>query len=70
MRDILAGIDDLVAEKLVDPRRQFVYGSSYGGFMTTWLVGHTHQFRAAVAQNAVTDMNVMWGLTDIQSWTE
>ncbi len=42
---------------------------SYGGYMTTWLVGHTNQFRAAVAQNAVTEMNVMWGLSDLQSWT-
>ena len=70
MRDILAGIDMLTREKLIDPQRQFVYGVSYGGFMTSWLVGHTTQFRAAVAQNAVTDMNVMWGLSDIQSWTE
>lgn len=70
MRDILAGIDHLKHEKLIDPDRQFVFGSSYGGFMTTWLVGHTRQFRAAVAQNAVTDMNVMWGLSDIQSWTQ
>ncbi len=38
--------------------------------MTCWLVGHTNQFRAAVAQNAVTDLNVMWGLSDLQSWTE
>ena len=58
MRDILTGIDHLVKEKLVDPERQFVYGVSYGGFMTCWLVGHTNQFRAAVAQNAVTDLNV------------
>ncbi len=70
MRDILTGIDQLVREKLVDPQRQFVYGVSYGGFMTCWLVGHTRQFRAAVAQNAVTDLNAMWGLSDIQSWTE
>lgn len=69
MRDLLSGIDMLVKERLVDPRRQFVYGVSYGGYMTTWLVGHTRQFRAAVAQNAVTDMNVMWGLSDLQSWT-
>jgi dipeptidyl aminopeptidase/acylaminoacyl peptidase len=69
MRDILTGIDNLVKDGKVDPKRQFVYGVSYGGFMTSWLVGHTHQFRAAVAQNAVTDMNMMWGLTDIQSWT-
>ena len=70
MRDILAGIEHLKREKLINPERQFVFGSSYGGFMTTWLVGHTQQFRAAVAQNAVTDMNVMWGLSDIQSWTQ
>lgn len=69
MRDILAGIEMLAKEKLIDPQRQFVYGVSYGGFMTSWLVGQTTQFRAAVAQNAVTEMNVMWGLSDIQSWT-
>src|SRR5439155_20099386 len=70
MRDILTGIDQLVKEKVIDRDRQFVYGISYGGYMTTWLVGQTHQFRAAVAQNAVTDPNVMWGLSDLQSWTE
>lgn len=70
MRDILSGIEMLAKEKLIDPKRQFVYGVSYGGFMTSWLVGHTDQFRAAVAQNAVTEMNVMWGLSDIQSWTQ
>ncbi|MBI3463483.1 MAG: prolyl oligopeptidase family serine peptidase [Planctomycetes bacterium] len=69
MRDILTGIDTLVEQGLVDRGRQFVYGVSYGGFMTAWLVGHANQFRAAVAQNAVTDMNVMWGLSDLQSWT-
>ncbi len=70
MRDILTGIDRLVRHKQVDPQRQFVYGISYGGYMTCWLVGHTKQFRAAVAQNAVTDLNVMWGRSDLKSWTE
>jgi dipeptidyl aminopeptidase/acylaminoacyl peptidase len=70
MRDILTGIDHLVAQKLIDPDRQFVYGSSYGGFLTAWLVGHTNQFRAAVAQNAVIDMDVFWGLGDLKSWVE
>ncbi|HJT76772.1 MAG TPA: S9 family peptidase, partial [Gemmataceae bacterium] len=70
MRDILRGVDELVRQKLADPQRQFVYGVSYGGFMTCWLVGHTKQFRAAAAQNAVTDLDAMWGLSDLQSWTE
>jgi dipeptidyl aminopeptidase/acylaminoacyl peptidase len=38
--------------------------------MTCWLVGHTSRFRAAVAQNAVTDLGMMWSLSDIPSWTQ
>ncbi len=70
MQDILFGIEHLAGQGLIDRQRQFVYGVSYGGFMTTWLIGHTNQFRAAVAQNAVTDLNAMWHLSDLQSWTE
>ncbi len=46
------------------------YGVSYGGFMTCWLVGHSNQFRAAVAQNAVTELNMMWVLSDLKSLIE
>jgi len=70
MRDILTGIDQLIKDKIVDAERQFVYGISYGGFMTCWLVGHTNQFRAAVPQNAVTDLHMFWALSDIKSWIE
>jgi dipeptidyl aminopeptidase/acylaminoacyl peptidase len=70
MRDILSGVDKLIADGVADRDRLFVYGTSYGGFMTTWLVGQTNRFRAAVAQNAVTDLGMMWGLSDLQSWTE
>lgn len=70
MQDILTGIDMLVKKNVVDPQRQFVYGISYGGYMTNWLVGHTTQFRAAATQNSVTDLTMMWGLSDLQSWTE
>ena len=70
MRDILTGIDKLIADGVVDKDRQYVYGISYGGYMTTWLVGQTDRFRAAVAQNAVTDLTMMWALSDLQSWTE
>jgi dipeptidyl aminopeptidase/acylaminoacyl peptidase len=70
MRDILSGVDELIRQGVADRDRLFVYGTSYGGFMTCWLVGQTNRFRAAVAQNAVTDLNMMWGLSDLQSWTE
>jgi dipeptidyl aminopeptidase/acylaminoacyl peptidase len=70
MRDILTGVDKLIADGIADKDRLFVYGISYGGYMTSWLVGQTPRFRAAVAQNAVTDLTMMWHLSDIPSWTE
>lgn len=68
--DVLSGIDELVRKGTIDRDRQFVFGTSYGGYMTCWLIGHTKQFRAAAPVNAVTDLSAMWGLSDIQSWTE
>ncbi len=70
MRDIMTGVDKLIADGIAAKDRLFVYGISYGGFMTSWLVGQTNRFRAAVAQNAVTDLSMMWHLSDLQSWTE
>ncbi len=70
MRDIMSGVDFLIEEGVADKDQLFVYGVSYGGFMTSWLVGQTIRFRAAVAENAVTDMTMMWALSDLQSWTE
>lgn len=70
MRDILSGVDFLIEKELADPDQLYVYGVSYGGYMTSWLVGQTTRFRAAVAENAVTDMTMMWSLSDLQSWTE
>lgn len=42
---------DLVLEKYpeIDPERIGVTGISYGGFMTNWIIGHTHRFAAAVS---------------------
>ena len=70
MRDILSGVDHLIKEGIVDEDQLFVYGGSYGGYMTSWLVGQTERFKAAVAENAVTDLTMMWALSDLQSWTE
>jgi dipeptidyl aminopeptidase/acylaminoacyl peptidase len=48
MHDYLAGIDSLVAAGIVDPTRIAVSGTSYGGFMSSWLVTQTKRFAAAV----------------------
>ena len=40
MRDVLAGVDAVVADGLADPDRLGVTGGSYGGYLTNWIVGH------------------------------
>jgi dipeptidyl aminopeptidase/acylaminoacyl peptidase len=68
--DIGACVDDVVARGLGDANRLFVGGGSYGGFMTTWLVGHTKRFKAATAMAAVIDQVSMIGTSDIPGFVE
>jgi dipeptidyl aminopeptidase/acylaminoacyl peptidase len=56
MADVMAGVDALVADGLVDPDRLGVTGGSYGGYLTSWIVGHTDRFRAAFTARSVNDM--------------
>ncbi len=56
MADVMAGLDALVADGLVDGERAGVTGGSYGGYLTSWIVGHTERFKAAVTCRSVNDM--------------
>jgi dipeptidyl aminopeptidase/acylaminoacyl peptidase len=58
--DALAVVDGLIARGLADPRRLGVIGLSYGGFLTSWLVGVTDRFVAAVTENGVTNQATAW----------
>jgi dipeptidyl aminopeptidase/acylaminoacyl peptidase len=51
--DIHAGIDALIERGFVDPQRVAVTGGSYGGFMTSWLIGQSDRFRCAVSARGV-----------------
>ena len=56
MRDVMGGLDALIADGLVDAGRMGVTGGSYGGYLTSWIVGHTDRFAAAVTCRSVNDM--------------
>jgi acylaminoacyl-peptidase len=56
MADVMAGVDALVADGLADPDRLGVTGGSYGGYLTSWIVGHTDRFKAAFTARSVNDM--------------
>ncbi len=63
--DILAGVDALLQKGYIDEQRLGVIGGSYGGFMTSWLVGHSDRFKAAVSDRAVNDRSSFFGSSDI-----
>ncbi|HET9342241.1 MAG TPA: S9 family peptidase [Candidatus Eremiobacteraceae bacterium] len=69
------GMDNLegvaAVEKLgfVDRSRIGVSGWSGGGLATTWLVGHSHIWKAAVAGAAVTNWMDEYSLSDVQGLT-
>ena len=65
MRDVLAGVDALVADGLADPERLGVTGGSYGGYLTNWIVGHDQRFRAAMTCRSVSDMSILFATGDI-----
>ncbi len=51
--DLISGVDAVIAKGYVDPERLFVTGGSGGGVLTSWIVGKTDKFRAAVAAKPV-----------------
>jgi dipeptidyl aminopeptidase/acylaminoacyl peptidase len=65
MRDVLAGVDGLVADRLADPERLGVTGGSYGGYLTNWIVAKDQRFRAAMTCRCVSDMGVLFLTGDI-----
>jgi dipeptidyl aminopeptidase/acylaminoacyl peptidase len=55
-KDIMTGIDRLVADGVADPDRLGVMGASYGGYMTNWIVTQTRRFKAASAGASLSDL--------------
>lgn len=63
--DLMAVVDAVCARPFVDRERFGVYGYSYGGFMTSWIIGHTSRFKAAVCGAPCFDLVSMYGTSDI-----
>jgi dipeptidyl aminopeptidase/acylaminoacyl peptidase len=63
-KDILAGVDHLIATGLADPERLGVMGASYGGYMTDWIVTQTGRFKAASTMCSISDLADLYFLSD------
>jgi dipeptidyl aminopeptidase/acylaminoacyl peptidase len=59
--DVLTALDKAVAEGWADTSRLVVSGGSYAGYLTAWIVGHDHRFKAACAQRGVYDLGTFFG---------
>jgi dipeptidyl aminopeptidase/acylaminoacyl peptidase len=63
-RDVLAGLEMLKRRGIVDENNIAVTGWSYGGYMTSWLIGHAQFWKAAIAGAPVTNLIDQYNLSD------
>lgn len=64
--DVMSLVDH--AEKqysFIDPDRMGILGGSYGGYMTTWTIGHTDRFKAACSERAANNLLSLEWASDI-----
>lgn len=59
--DDLMSVTDAALEQFpfIDADRLGVIGGSYGGYMTSWIVGHTDRFAAACSERAVNNLSTL-----------
>ena len=61
------GVVDTALEKypFLDAERLGVLGGSYGGYLTSWIVGHTKRFKAALSERSVNHLVSAFGSSDL-----
>ena len=61
--DLMAGVDQVIKMGVTEESMLGVMGWSYGGYMSSWIVGHTNRFKAASIGAPVVDLSFQ-NLTD------
>jgi dipeptidyl aminopeptidase/acylaminoacyl peptidase len=69
-KDIMAGVDAVIARGIADPDKLVVMGGSYGGFMTFWTITQTDRFKAAIGHAGISDWYSFHGQSDIPGLME
>jgi dipeptidyl aminopeptidase/acylaminoacyl peptidase len=65
-QDLMAVVDEAIARfPFIDPDRVGVLGGSYGGYMTTWMLGHSDRFVAGCSERAVNNMLTLASTSDL-----
>jgi dipeptidyl aminopeptidase/acylaminoacyl peptidase len=63
-KDLMTAVDRVVERGYIDEKRMGIAGGSYGGVMSSWTIGHTDRFAAAVVERAVTNWHSFVGAAD------
>jgi dipeptidyl aminopeptidase/acylaminoacyl peptidase len=69
-KDVMTGIDDLVAKGIADPKRLGIGGWSYGGYMSEWAITQTTRFKAAVSGAGLSNLISEYGTEEGPSYDE
>jgi dipeptidyl aminopeptidase/acylaminoacyl peptidase len=64
--DIMAGVDHLIAQGIVDSARMGVFGWSAGGHWSNWILTHTDRFKAISSGAGTSNWISMYAQSDVQ----
>lgn len=65
-KDLITFVDEAIKKyPQIDTENLGVYGGSYGGFMTNWIIGHDDRFKAACSQRSISNWTSFYGVSDI-----
>jgi dipeptidyl aminopeptidase/acylaminoacyl peptidase len=66
-QDLMIGLDAAIAQNpWIDANRLGVFGGSYGGFMTNWVVTQTNRFKAGVSHASLSNHISFYGTSMYQ----
>jgi dipeptidyl aminopeptidase/acylaminoacyl peptidase len=64
--DVMACVEEATRRfPWIDPERLGVMGGSYGGYMTSWIVGHSKRFKAACSERSCNNLLSLEQSSDI-----
>ena len=63
--DLMAVLGEVLVRPYADAGRTGIYGYSYGGYMTSWAIGQSDRFAAAVCGAPCFDLESFYGTSDI-----
>jgi len=69
-RDVIWGVDELIAKGIADPNRLGIGGWSYGGYMSEWAITQTTRFKAAVSGAGMANLISEYGTEEHPSYDE